>query len=235
MNSVRNPVQAAQAALGDRASCWPPTAGATSSPTPGGWASCTSSGTTRSGAPGAASGSPTTTAPRPRRRAWTATCHRNHMHFSLSWNGAIGRTSFWSRHVFAATDYGPCRTRDLNWSGNYSSFNSHRCPRYPKVTAPARSSAAMKGLVSYSGASLFPGMARRPVTAVQRALRQCRSPDATTPATVAAVKRFKQAHRHAGQQPHRATAPGARCWRSTSRRPSRRIRALDRAPARRVR
>ena len=38
-------------------------------------------------------------------------CHRDHMHFSLSWNGAIGRTSFWSRQVFAATDYGPCRPR----------------------------------------------------------------------------------------------------------------------------
>jgi hypothetical protein len=125
--------------------------------------------------------------------ALDSSCHRNHMHFSLSWNGAKGRTSFWSKRAFAAADYGPCRTREFNWGGNYTSFNAQRCPSYPKVTAPAGSSAVMKSLVTYSGAGIYPGQAGRPISAVQQALRVPVTGryDATT---VAAVKRFKQAH-----------------------------------------
>jgi len=121
-------------------------------------------------------------------------CHRDHMHFSLSWNGAIGRTSFWSRHVWAATDYGPCRPSDLNWSGDYGSFRSTPCPRYREVSAPAGSSAAMKELVTYSGATMFPGMRGGPIMAVQRALGKPITGryDAVT---VAAVNRFKAAHK----------------------------------------
>ena len=37
---------------------------------------------------------------------YDASCHRDHIHFSLSWAGAQGRTSFWTRSV-AAPDYGP--------------------------------------------------------------------------------------------------------------------------------
>ena len=125
--------------------------------------------------------------------ALDSTCHRNHMHISMSWNGAKGRTSFWSKRAFAATDYGPCRTSAFNWSANYTTFNRNRCPYYPKVTAPAGSSTVMKSLVTYSGASIYPGMGGKPVMAVQQALRVPVTGryDATT---VAAVKRFKQAH-----------------------------------------
>jgi hypothetical protein len=42
-------------------------------------------------------------------------CHRTHVHISLSWNGAMGRTSFWAAHR-VYTDFGPCRPRDLNWA-----------------------------------------------------------------------------------------------------------------------
>lgn len=126
--------------------------------------------------------------------AYDTACHRDHMHFSLSWNGAIGRTSFWSRHVWAATDYGPCRPSDLNWSGDYGSFRSTPCPRYASVNAPARSSAAMQGLVTYSGATMFPGMRGGPISAVQRAFNRPIT-GRYDAATVAAVNRFKAAHK----------------------------------------
>ena len=125
--------------------------------------------------------------------ALDSACHRNHMHISLSWNGAKGRTSFWSNRAFAATDYGPCRTREFNWSSNYSTFNAQRCPSYPKVVPPAGSSPAMVSLVTYSGASIYPGMAGKPVMAVQQALRLPVT-GRYDPVTVAAVQRFKQAH-----------------------------------------
>lgn len=132
--------------------------------------------------------------------ALDSACHRNHMHFSLSWNGAKGRTSFWSKHAFAATDYGPCRSREFNWSANYTTFNRQGCPYYPRVTAPAKSSTVMKSLVSFSGASIYRGMAGKPVTAVQQALRVPVTGryDNTT---VAAVLRFKRAHGMAPTSP----------------------------------
>ena len=37
-------------------------------------------------------------------------CHRDHLHVSLSWEGAMGRTSYWTDRV-ADRDYGPCRAR----------------------------------------------------------------------------------------------------------------------------
>ncbi|MEO7263084.1 MAG: peptidoglycan-binding domain-containing protein [Jatrophihabitantaceae bacterium] len=126
--------------------------------------------------------------------AQDTSCHRNHMHFSLSWNGAIGRTSFWSRHVFAATDYGPCRPSDLNFSGNYGTHHPKRCTRYPQVSAPARSSVAMQELVKFSGATTFPGMRGGPIAAVQRAFNKPIT-GRYDAATVGAVNRFKTAHR----------------------------------------
>ena len=36
------------------------------------------------------------------------TCHRNHVHLSLSWEGAMRRTSWWTKTV-ARQDFGPCR------------------------------------------------------------------------------------------------------------------------------
>lgn len=124
--------------------------------------------------------------------AYDTACHRDHMHFSLSWNGALGRTSFWSRHVFAATDYGPCRPQDLNWSGDYGSFNPNRCPSYRRVSAPAGSSAAMQNLVKFSGATMFPGMRGGPISAVQQAFNKPVT-GRYDQATVDAVNRFKKA------------------------------------------
>lgn len=121
-------------------------------------------------------------------------CHRDHIHFSLSWDGALGYTSFWSRRVVSTPDYGPCRPQDLNWAADYAVFRTVPCPNYPPVAAPAGSSAVMVGLVRYSGVTLFPGMTGEPVLAVQRAFNKPLTGryDAVT---VAAVNRVKLAHR----------------------------------------
>ncbi|UQX87166.1 hypothetical protein M6D93_12745 [Jatrophihabitans telluris] len=97
-------------------------------------------------------------------------CHRNHMHISLSWDGALGKTSFFSRHVVTTTDYGPCRMPDLNWASNYKGVNTQGCRDYPKVGAPAHSSAVMRQLVQYSGISMDRGSTGPAVAAVQAAL-----------------------------------------------------------------
>jgi len=81
-------------------------------------------------------------------------CHRNHVHISLSYNGAIGRTSFWSKRVFNATDYGPCAPRGLNWSPDYTAFNPTPCLRYASVAAPSNASTTHASLVRYSGAEV---------------------------------------------------------------------------------
>jgi len=99
------------------------------------------------------------------------TCHRNHMHISLSFNGAFGRTSFFSHRTFSATDYGPCRARDLAWAADWSAYNPNGCPSYPGVGVPPRSSAAMVALLTYSGAVMYPGMSGGPIRAVQQAFK----------------------------------------------------------------
>ena len=96
-------------------------------------------------------------------------CHRNRLHISLSWDGATGRDSFWSRTV-SAPDYGPCRARDLNWAPGYTGPNRTPCPDHPPVAAPAGASAVLAALVRYSGATVGPGDSGAVVTAVQRGL-----------------------------------------------------------------
>jgi hypothetical protein len=61
------------------------------------------------------------------KRSSDTACHRDHMHISLSWEGAMGRTSFWSKRV-ASLDYGPCRAKDLNWAAPYTAANPKRRP-----------------------------------------------------------------------------------------------------------
>jgi hypothetical protein len=53
-------------------------------------------------------------------------CHRNHIHISLAWNGALEKTSFWSGHV-APVDYGPCIPKGKKWANKYSRFNATPC------------------------------------------------------------------------------------------------------------
>ncbi|MFM6848297.1 MAG: peptidoglycan-binding domain-containing protein [Terrabacter sp.] len=101
--------------------------------------------------------------------AYDTTCHRNHIHISLSWEGALGRTSFWSRQV-APVDWGPCRLSDLNWSIGWSAANPDRCPSYPVVTAPAGASALLKEMVPRSGMVLRPGMSGTAVKTLQKVI-----------------------------------------------------------------
>jgi hypothetical protein len=55
-------------------------------------------------------------------------CHRNHVHISMGWNGAEKRTSFFSKRVFDATDYGPCKILAVKGILRYAGFNRLRCP-----------------------------------------------------------------------------------------------------------
>jgi hypothetical protein len=122
--------------------------------------------------------------------AYANSCHRTHMHISLTWNGAMGRTSYWTGRV-APTDYGPCRVADLNWAFRYAGRNLLPCLSLPLVLPAARSSATKKALVSYSGAFVHPGSTGPAVGAVQRALDVSVSSmfDASTAAAVSAFQR----------------------------------------------
>ena len=94
-------------------------------------------------------------------------CHRNHIHISLTWAGAVGSTSYWSKSV-AAPDYGPCRPADLNFPPMYTKANPTRCASYPKRTAPTGSSATLVALTKDSGKVLRPGSSGSVVTTVQK-------------------------------------------------------------------
>src|SRR6478735_1530325 len=96
-------------------------------------------------------------------------CHRNHIHISMSWEGAMGRTSYWTKTV-AAQDFGPCRFPDLNWAPRYTGFNPNQCPSYPTVAAPSGSSSLLTTLVTNSGMDLRYGSTGPVVTAVQTVL-----------------------------------------------------------------
>lgn len=125
-------------------------------------------------------------------RADDNACHRTHVHISLSWNGAMGRTSFWTDQVWP-TDFGPCRPSDLNWAGRYTKPNYAGCPQYPAVRAPKGASAVKKALVAYSGAAVRRGWSGPAVTAVQRALKVPATGGFGT-ATLMAVRSFQGRH-----------------------------------------
>src|SRR4051794_16783542 len=102
-------------------------------------------------------------------RADDNACHRTHVHISLSWDGAMGRTSYWTKRV-PRTDYGPCRPADLNWAYLYKRTNYLGCADYPLVRAARTASATKKALVKYSGAPVRRSWSGPAVSAVQQAL-----------------------------------------------------------------
>jgi len=120
-------------------------------------------------------------------------CHRNHMHISLGWEGALGHTSFWTGRTDSVTNYGPCRPSDLNWAANYTQSRTIGCRNYPAVAPPAHSSAAYAQLVKYSGAQMAPGMSGEPVKAIQRILGRSVTGRYDS-GTVAAVRAIQRAH-----------------------------------------
>ena len=96
-------------------------------------------------------------------------CHRDHVHISLSWEGAMGHTSFWTK-LAAVPDYGPCRAADLNWAAPYRVARTTACPRYARVMPPAGATALLKTLTTYSGMRLRRGDTGPVVRAVQQAV-----------------------------------------------------------------
>jgi peptidoglycan hydrolase-like protein with peptidoglycan-binding domain len=119
-------------------------------------------------------------------------CHRNHMHISLSWNGAMGTTSFWTNKV-VSTDWGPCRARDLNWAPRRTARNAVPCGQYPTVEPAPHATSVKRALVTWSGAYAHWGATGPVVTAVQRALHV--SATGTYAGTTrAAVKSFQAHH-----------------------------------------
>ncbi len=120
-------------------------------------------------------------------------CHRNHIHLSLSWEGAMGRTSFWTKSV-ARRDYGPCRPADLNWAAPYRKANPVRCTRYARVSAPKGASATRRTLTTYSGMELRAGSTGTAVKAVQKVVKVSADGRYGTK-TKAAVQRWQRAKR----------------------------------------
>ena len=124
--------------------------------------------------------------------AYDTTCHRNHIHISLSWEGAMKRTSFWTKHV-ATTDYGPCREAGLNWAAPYTGPRTTPCPSYDHVSAPSSSSSLRRTLTTYSGMRLARGDSGPVVRAVQQAVGTG-ADGAFGPLTQAAVTSWQRAH-----------------------------------------
>ena len=134
-------------------------------------------------------------------------CHRNRLHISLSWDGATGRDSFWSRTV-SAPDYGPCRPKDLNWAPAWTAPNRKPCTEYPVLAPAAAADAVLVGLVKYAGATVGPGDSGPVVTTVQRALGVPADGE-YGPFTADAVVAFQRQH---GQPPSGSMDAGT--WRS---------------------
>jgi peptidoglycan hydrolase-like protein with peptidoglycan-binding domain len=123
-----------------------------------------------------------------------SSCHRNHMHISLSWDGAAGRTSYWTRHVFSAVDFGPCRVNGMNWASKYIAFNPRPCPAVRATPVPNTASPTYRALARYSGILMgrgYTGPAARPVQ-LAMSVPQTGVLDVRT---LTNVNIFKRAHR----------------------------------------
>ncbi len=93
-------------------------------------------------------------------------CHQNHVHFSFSWNGAMGRTSFWTGAV-AAADYGPCPGPGQMFALPYVGPNPTRCVS-GRHRAP--SDPDVRALQAAAGSTAGPGSSGSAVAALQRVL-----------------------------------------------------------------
>jgi hypothetical protein len=120
-------------------------------------------------------------------------CHRTHVHISLSWDGAMGRTSYWTQHVPTETDYGPCRRAGLNWAPPYRGRNTTPCADVRRAVAGNGASATRRSLVAYSGITLHRGCTGPAVDAVQNALG-VPATGSFNAATVQAMWRFQARH-----------------------------------------
>lgn len=66
--------------------------------------------------------------------------HTDHIHISLTWDGALKRTSWWSAAATTASDQGPCRVYAGQYAPLYTRANYARCttalPAAPPSTQP---------------------------------------------------------------------------------------------------
>ena len=53
--------------------------------------------------------------------------HTDHLHISFSWDGAMGRTSWWDGTPITAHDYGTCRVYANQYAPRYQGFNGTPC------------------------------------------------------------------------------------------------------------
>lgn len=127
-------------------------------------------------------------------RAYDTSCHRDHIHVSLSWAGAMKRTSFWTKQV-AAIDYGTCREPDLNWAAPYSKPRANPCPVYPRVTPEPGSSALHASLVTWSGMTVRLWSTGPVVKLVQTVVGASRVDGVFGPGTQGKLKAFQTSHR----------------------------------------
>lgn len=74
-------------------------------------------------------------------RGWTAytgaSPHTDHVHISLTWDGAMKRTSWWTGKAVNAQDLGPCRVYAGQYAPLYSGVRTGACPApkpAPKTT-----------------------------------------------------------------------------------------------------
>jgi peptidoglycan hydrolase-like protein with peptidoglycan-binding domain len=118
------------------------------------------------------------------------TCHRTHIHISLSWAGAMGVTSFWTGRR-APVDYGPCVALGHLFGPRYSIPN--RVPCRPPPVRP---------LPPISMGSVGPAVAL-----LQRAVH-AGVDGSFGPRTARAVVAWKQAH----HLPHSSATVNAATW-----------------------
>lgn len=114
--------------------------------------------------------------------------HTDHIHISLSWNGAMKRTSFWTGTV-APTDYGPCVTYTGVPADPWTAPRLTPCPT--PSAAPTVITAAL--LRPYFDTQLSLGSTGAAVVVLQQALGVT-ADGAFGPVTQAAVKAFSTAH-----------------------------------------
>lgn len=53
--------------------------------------------------------------------------HTDHLHISFSWDGAMGRTSWWDGTPITAHDYGTCRVYRDQYAPRYQGYNATPC------------------------------------------------------------------------------------------------------------
>lgn len=91
-----------------------------------------------------------------------ASPHTDHIHFSLSWDGALARTSFWTGTAVTQVDHGPCQVYVGVMVSPYTAPNYTRCPApVPLTVAPVGNLEQVRTVLA--GAA-FSGWAKDPDT-----------------------------------------------------------------------